>query len=182
MSGQLPPSATWHVYTFAGRRFGPLTRAELDRWAAEGRLTPQCQVYQEGWPAWKFAPEVFPSLAAAEHASDSASARRNPYASPAAAVSSSPLTAVAYKVPHRATLILVLGILSITACVFCGPFAWSMGRRDLRAMAQGRMQTDNSGQGLTQAGMIMGIVGTVLMFVNLLLVAAYVGLIIALNA
>jgi len=38
--------------------------------------------------------------------------------------------------------------------------AWIIGRADLKAIQQGRM--DPSGQGMTQAGMILGIVGIVL--------------------
>ena len=63
--------------------------------------------------------------------------------------------------PHRGTLILVLGILSITLCQLCGPFAWMLGNEDLRKMRAGRM--DPSGEGNTNAGRILGIIGTVLM-------------------
>ncbi|MBI1902329.1 MAG: DUF4339 domain-containing protein [Planctomycetia bacterium] len=184
MSAPSSECATWYVFTHVGQRYGPISRAELDQWAAQNRLTAQCQVFQEGWPAWKFAPEVFPSLLSPTAAAGmTAAARQNPYVSPAAAVyASTPMQAATFKAPHRGTLILVLGILSVTACVFCGPFAWAMGRNDLKEMAAGRMQTDSNGQGLTQAGMIVGMVGTALMIVNLLLIAAYVTLIIAVNA
>jgi hypothetical protein len=65
--------------------------------------------------------------------------------------------------PHRGTLILVLGILSI--CLPCvslvlGPIGWYMGASDLRAMRQGRM--DPQGEGTTKAGYICAIVGTVI--------------------
>ena len=71
--------------------------------------------------------------------------------------------------PHRGTLILVLGILSI--CVTCvglilGPIAWIMGAADLKAIRAGRM--DPMGQGTTKAGYICGIVGTCLQVVYLL--------------
>jgi hypothetical protein len=62
--------------------------------------------------------------------------------------------------PHRGVLILVLGILSLVVCGFLGPFAWVMGHTDLRTMRLGRM--DREGEGLTQAGLICGIIGTVL--------------------
>ncbi len=62
--------------------------------------------------------------------------------------------------PHRATLILVLGILSIVICFICGIVAWVMGNADLKAMDAGTM--DPSGRGMTQAGKIIGIVGTIL--------------------
>lgn len=62
--------------------------------------------------------------------------------------------------PHRATLILVLGILSVVICFVCGIVAWVMGNADMKAMDAGTM--DPSGRGMTQAGKIIGIVGTVL--------------------
>ncbi|HZW08676.1 MAG TPA: hypothetical protein VFF69_02125 [Phycisphaerales bacterium] len=63
--------------------------------------------------------------------------------------------------PHRGTTVLVLGILGlvINGCGFgwiLGVIAWVMGAGDLRSMRAGRM--DPSGKGMTQAGMICGIV------------------------
>src|SRR5262245_40889125 len=52
--------------------------------------------------------------------------------------------------PHRGTLILVLGILSLVSCGLFGPFAWVMGSNDLAEMRAGRM--DPEGQGTTEAG------------------------------
>jgi predicted Zn finger-like uncharacterized protein len=69
--------------------------------------------------------------------------------------------------PHHGPLILVLGIISIVMVMVCGlvglPLgiaAWVMGRRDLLKMRQHVM--DPEGAGLTQAGMICGIIGTIL--------------------
>ncbi|MBA2114504.1 DUF4190 domain-containing protein [Bremerella alba] len=62
--------------------------------------------------------------------------------------------------PHRGVLILVLGILGIVACCFCGPVAWYMGSQDLVEIDAGRM--DPEGRQMTQIGMILGIVGMVL--------------------
>ncbi len=68
--------------------------------------------------------------------------------------------------PHRGVLILVLGILSIVICALIGPFAWQMGKGDLAKINAGQM--DAEGKGLTQAGMICGIVGTVFLALWLL--------------
>ena len=65
--------------------------------------------------------------------------------------------------PHRGTLILVLGILGIVCCFICGIIAWVMGSNDLKEMSAGRM--DASGQGLTQAGKICGMVSVILQIV-----------------
>jgi len=75
--------------------------------------------------------------------------------------------------PHRGALILTLGIVSIGCAVvgfFCpltaipgvivGPIAWVLGSKDLTAIQENRKDPD--GRGLTQAGWICGIVGTIL--------------------
>jgi hypothetical protein len=68
--------------------------------------------------------------------------------------------------PHRGGLILTLGILSLVlgccplAGWILGGYALSMANQDLVAMASRRM--DRSGQGLTQAGKVCGIIGLVL--------------------
>jgi predicted Zn finger-like uncharacterized protein len=85
--------------------------------------------------------------------------------------------------PHRGTLILVLGILSIVMVLLCGivglPLgiaAWVMGRRDLVKMRQNMM--DREGEDLTQAGWICGIIGTVLDALWLLGCLVYIGIVI----
>ena len=69
--------------------------------------------------------------------------------------------------PHRGTLILVLGILGIVCCFICGIIAWVMGNNDLKQMAAGAM--DPSGEGLTKAGKICGMVGVILAIVGIVL-------------
>jgi hypothetical protein len=70
--------------------------------------------------------------------------------------------------PHRGTLILVLGILSIVICQPLGFFAWIMGNSDLKAMAEGRM--DPAGRDLTVGGKICGIIGVILFVLTFLFV------------
>lgn len=74
--------------------------------------------------------------------------------------------------PHRGVLILVLGILSIVVCAPLGPFAWLMGQGDLKKIKSGVM--DPEGRGLTLAGMICGIVGTVFLALTLLYIVLIV--------
>jgi hypothetical protein len=62
--------------------------------------------------------------------------------------------------PHRATLILVLGILGIIVCPVTGVFAWLMGNADLAAMSSGEM--DRTGESMTTIGKILGIIGIIL--------------------
>lgn len=71
--------------------------------------------------------------------------------------------------PHRGTLILVLGVLGL---VVCGPLAiaaWVMGAGDLKEMDAGTM--DPGGRGVTQAGKICGIIGTILLVIGIIVFA-----------
>jgi hypothetical protein len=70
--------------------------------------------------------------------------------------------------PHRATTILVLGILSLVICAPLGIAAWVMGNNDLREMNSGFM--DASGRDSTSAGRICGIIGTALFILWILVV------------
>ncbi|GAB4589656.1 DUF4190 domain-containing protein [Nocardia sp. IFM 10818] len=70
----------------------------------------------------------------------------------------------------QATIILILGILSLVLCQFLGPVAWVMGRRALTEIdaAQGRI----GGRGMVQAGYICGIIATALLVLGVLVVLA----------
>ena len=63
-------------------------------------------------------------------------------------------------VPHHGVLILVFGILSWVVCFIFGIVAWIMANSDLRAMQEGRM--DPTGEGLTKAGKIVGMINVIL--------------------
>ncbi len=68
--------------------------------------------------------------------------------------------------PHRASAVLTLGVLSLVAvpfslgliAVILGPIAWVMGNTDLEEIRRGRM--DPTGEGGTNAGRICGMIGT----------------------
>lgn len=62
--------------------------------------------------------------------------------------------------PHRGTLLLVLGIAGLLVCQLICPVVWILASNDLGEIKRGRM--DPEGRGLTQAGLVLGIVGTVL--------------------
>ena len=66
--------------------------------------------------------------------------------------------------PHRGNTILVLGILGLIVCGPLGIAAWVMGKGDLARIDAGLM--DPTGRGTTQAGMVLGIIGTVLIIVQ----------------
>ncbi len=69
-------------------------------------------------------------------------------------------------------MVLTLGILGLVLCAFCAPVALFMGKGDLRAMDAGRM--DPAGRGTTQAGWILGIIGTVILCLQVLLGLLYI--------
>ncbi|MDB4775700.1 DUF4190 domain-containing protein [Phycisphaerales bacterium] len=71
--------------------------------------------------------------------------------------------------PDRSTLLLVLGILSVIVCAPIGIAAFVMGRSDLREIDAG--DRDPQGRGMTQAGMICGIVGMVVFALQIFFVA-----------
>ena len=98
----------------------------------------------------------------------------NPYSTDSPTTSS---TSTRNQQPHRAGLILALGIASL-ACNFCfipGILAWILGKQDMRKMDQGVM--DSEGRAMTQVGMIMGMVITLLCILSM---AAWLLLMIAL--
>lgn len=77
--------------------------------------------------------------------------------------------------PNRASAVLILGILSLVICgPILGPIAWVMGSTDLRQMREGRM--DPSGEGLTRAGMVCGIVATAFSILMILVWIAFFAL------
>jgi hypothetical protein len=166
-----PATEQWRVRTQDGAIYGPVSKSELDQWVQEGRVADTSELQQVGTSSWAAATAIYPTLrrgAAGAQASnpfgDQASVPTsvaNPYASPSTPHRS---RAVA---PHRGGMILTFGILGFLCCQIFSIAAWVMGHNDLQEIRAGRM--DPQGQGLTQAGMIIGIIGTVLMIIAILL-------------
>jgi len=75
---------------------------------------------------------------------------------------------------NRATTALILGILSVVCCSFCGPVAWWMGKQEVDAVRTGLSPAAN--EGMAKAGMILGIVGTVLLGLSLLWIVFFGGM------
>ena len=72
------------------------------------------------------------------------------------------------------TLILVLGIVGLVCCFPVGIAAWIMGNGDLKAMAEGRM--DPTGEGMTKAGKICGIISVILNCLGIIVWVAMIAL------
>jgi predicted Zn finger-like uncharacterized protein len=79
--------------------------------------------------------------------------------------------------PHRGTLILVLGILSLVVCNIFGPIAWMMANTDLKEIRAGNM--DPEGESTTNIGRILGIIGTCLLALGLVCGCIYIIFVVA---
>lgn len=76
-----------------------------------------------------------------------------------------------YPEASQATTILVLGILGLIICGFLAPVAWIMGKNELEAIDSGRRPPEN--RGTANAGRILGIIGTVLIGIGLLILILF---------
>ena len=68
--------------------------------------------------------------------------------------------------PHRATLVLGLGIVGLLCCGPLGIVAYIFGKNDLTEMDAGMM--DPSGRGTTNVGKILGLVAIVFLVIQVL--------------
>ncbi len=75
-----------------------------------------------------------------------------------------------YPEKSQATTALVLGILGIVVCGILAPFAWNMGQTEVRAIDEGRRPPEN--RSTANAGRILGIIGTVLLGLGLIIFIA----------
>jgi hypothetical protein len=75
--------------------------------------------------------------------------------------------------PHRGSTVLVYGILGIVVCQLLAIAAWRMGTDDLRDMEFGQM--DPSGRDLTNAGRVLGMVGTGILIFQLVIILIVFG-------
>lgn len=156
-ASSLPDS--WFLKIDDGRIFGPVPKLELDQWMNEGRVVASSSLRREGESSWVAAASIYPSLRVSM---SSGPASNNPYSDANAAYgaysSPSATPGRSFQEPHRGGMILGFGVVGLVCCCFFGLAAWIMGYGDLKKIDEGRM--DPSGRGLTQAGMIIGIVGT----------------------
>jgi hypothetical protein len=78
------------------------------------------------------------------------------------------------KASSKATTALVLGILGIVCCGLCAPIAWIIGSGELKQIKSGL--SSQAGKGFAQAGMIMGIIGTILIIISIIGIIIYIAL------
>jgi len=60
---------------------------------------------------------------------------------------------------------MVLGIVGIVCCQILGPIAWYLGHQEVQRIRGG--QSAQAGEGFAKAGMILGIIGTVLLVLTI---------------
>lgn len=174
----------WHCMV-QGQQYGPVDDAAIREWIKSGRVQPSDHVWTEGMAQWQPASQVAAlSDAFADPSREQGAAQSGP--APVEGLYQPPqpqqpqgaqyptgqdtgYTPTRPLKPHRGTLILVLGILSVVLCC-CGPMGivtMVLAKGDLKQMDQGLM--DPSGRGSTQAGFIMGLIVTILFVVNIIL-------------
>lgn len=158
------PVDRWQLRTPDGHLYGPVPKEELDQWYAEGRVPPAAMVIREGERQWQVATDVYPRLAEGRNQTQP---RDHAFAEQRRATPRHPLSH-RRQLPHRGGLILVLALLGWLFCPIFAPIAWSMGSGDLRSIRLGQM--DSAGESVTRAGMILGMIETILIAIACVLV------------
>jgi hypothetical protein len=168
----------WYVRTPDGAVYGPATFDELQSWVSQGRIIYGCQLRGPD-SQWNDATRFFPGLPApgqnpenqsqlaetvygsSTHVPSRPPVPERPLRNVSAVGSSSPQHPHPPLEPHRAGLILCLGILGmIGSCPICSLMAWYLGKQDLKKMDAQRM--DSTGREGTYAGVVLGQIFTVI--------------------
>ncbi len=172
-------TALWHMKTPEGQIYGPVSREQLGQWAGEGRISRDCFVRQGERGNWQSAEMLFPTLHAPRTRATAAStgggyaahprnyqpvAAQRPY-TPPSSYGAPRAYAAGYREPHRGSLVLTFALLGWFLCPIFAVVAWSMGTEDLRKIRLGQM--DPEGQGLTQAGQILGMIQSIILLISL---------------
>lgn len=147
-----PGSDQYWMKAADGQEYGPVDRAGLDRWFAEGRVADNYTIRQ-GQNGTYLASSTFRPIPVG-------ASKSNPFASAAAATSLPNQTIVSYPKTDQSGLILAMGIMSFLVCGICGIIAWVMGSGALKDIQAGRM--DPANKGLVQVGYYLGMASVLL--------------------
>ncbi len=160
-----PPSQYW-MRAADGSVYGPVDRANLDRWFKEGRVGVGYQIREGEQGSWLEASRYQPQAAANPYAP------ANPYT---AAPSASPYAPPSggslhhYPKPDRGVLVLIMGILSWVICLFFGIVAVVVGRSALADIESG--QANPNDKTLVKIGYWLGLISLIL---NVLMIGLFV--------
>lgn len=142
-----------------GVEYGPVDRATLDRWFAEGRVGPGYMIRQSELGMWQAAEISKPGGSPNPYAAHGSS---NPYAAVAMTSAASGYVPL-YAKSDQSALVLAFGILSWLLCPIFGIVAWVMGRSGLRDIAMGL--SDPANKGVMLFGYYLGMVHVILVSV-----------------
>jgi len=149
----------WY-YLLNGQQRGPVSREEIIGLVSRGQLRLNDYVWSDGMPNWVPIQNV-PGLHEGATPQPGYGGGGAAYPGGAQAYAQPRRR---YLRPHRGSAVLTLGILGLVVCGICGIIAWVMGNTDMVQIRAGRM--DRSGEGMTNAGRICGIIGTILFIVQ----------------
>lgn len=179
----------WY-YSERDERRGPVSLEELRQLIESGKVAPDELAWTEGMPDWKpirLISELRPEQQVNSEFFKSERPDPERVFNPDRDMTLGRQTAERYErdsyddarrsrynqAPHRGVLILILGIFALLFCGFFAIPAVLMGKADLAEMKAGRM--DSSGEGLTRAGYILGIIAIVIMFFQIVLICVIFG-------
>lgn len=149
-----------------GSVYGPVDRANLDRWFKEGRVGVGYQIREGEQGTWVEASRFQPQAAANPYAP------ANPYAAAHGTSPYAPPTSGSlhhYPKPDRGVLVLIMGILSWVICLFFGIVAVVVGRSALADIESG--QANPNDKTLVKIGYWLGLISLIL---NVLMIGLFV--------
>lgn len=148
-----------------GSVYGPVDRANLDRWFKEGRVGVGYQIREGEQGSWLEASRFQPQASANPYAPTNpyaAAPSASPYGSPSAGLHH-------YPKPDRGVLVLIMGILSWVICMFFGIVAVVVGRSALADIESG--QANPNDKTLVKIGYWLGLISLIL---NVLMIGLFV--------
>ncbi len=163
----------FYMQTADGSQYGPVDRANLNRWFSEGRVGDGYQIRQNDGP-WQPAESFRPQPV-----------QQNPYAENYGTAQAAQAQ-TRYAKSDSSGLVLTMGILS-WVCVFMCPFigwipglvAWICGRTALRDIANG--VADPSNLSMVQVGYYLGMIHVVLTLLAVIGMFGFFGLAVVLE-
>lgn len=149
----------WSMKTPDGSVYGPVNFAELESWAAEGRISSHCLIRQQGKSHWQSALTLFPDLASMQVRQP---VQRPPVAPASVGVERVHVQDLNAARAHGGVGVLILSLIGLLMPCFpvfsLVAFIWGWSER--RAIAEGRVSAEN--RIVLDLGFFIGLAGTVI--------------------